>query len=407
MPSKRTHYLGWGLLVGAAAGLVYTWRRRQEMAHKGPPELLDWDRVRTTAGRFTQGAAADTRVGPYYAQMVARSVQEVAAYTGMQLSSDSLSLQILDRQQWLDTNIQNFQAVLQPLEDLYARASSPSSPVTVLLGSPVQTFLSTQMGMLLGYLSQRVLGQYDIALLGREPLHDGQLYFVEPNIRGTQFQLGLTGPDFPMWVALHETTHAFEFEAHPWLRGHFNALLQAYLADLDTEVEHIGQALSPAGIRALLEQVRSGASWLLWALTPHQREVFDQMQALMCIVEGYSNHVMKQVGRRILPTFDLIEERIAMRQAQRTSAERLFIRLTGLEMKMEQYRLGELFAEAVVQARSLAFLHRIWEKAENLPTMAEIGRPQDWMARMETDPFATPRSTLLEGGQGEQRGEGR
>jgi coenzyme F420 biosynthesis associated uncharacterized protein len=383
LPTKRTHYLGWGLLIGAAAGVVYTWRRMQEMAHKGSPVLLDWDRVRATAGRFTQGAAVDPRAGPYYAEMVARSVQEVAAYTGMQLSSDSLSLQMLDRQQWLDTNIRNFQTVLQPLEELYARTSSPRNPVTVLLGSPVETFLSAQMGVLLGYLSQRVLGQYDIALLGREPLHDGQLYFVEPNIRGTQFQLGLTGPDFPMWVALHETTHAFEFEAHPWLRGHFNALLQDYLADLETEVEHIGQALSPAGLQRLLEQARSGEPWLLWALTPHQREVFDQMQALMCIVEGYSNHVMKQVGRKILPTFDVIEERIALRQAQRTPAERLFVRLTGLEMKMEQYRLGELFAEAVVQEQGLAFLHRTWEKAENLPTMREIGRPTEWIARME------------------------
>jgi coenzyme F420 biosynthesis associated uncharacterized protein len=255
--------------------------------------------------------------------------------------------------------------------------------LTVLLGNPVQTFLSAQMGALLGYLAQRVLGQYDIALLGREPLQDGTLYFVEPNIRGTQAQLGLAGPDFTLWVALHETTHAFEFEAHPWLRGHFNALLQEYLSDLETEAEQIGRRLSPGGLFQLLEQIRSGESWLLWALTPRQREVFEQMQGLMCIVEGYSNHVMKQVGRRILPTFDQIEERVSARQTQRPAAERLFIRLTGLEMKMEQYRLGEHFAEQVVGQRGLATLQRVWERAENLPSLREIGRPDEWIRRIE------------------------
>ncbi len=383
MPTNRTRYLGWGLLFGAAAGLAYTWHRVRQMALQGPPGLIDWERVRATAGRFTQGAAADPAAGPYYAQMVARSVGEVAAYTGMALPSPSLTLRILDRRQWLETNIANFQAVLQPLEDLYQRAASPRNPLTVLLGRPVESFLSAQMGVLLGYLAQRVLGQYDIALLGREPLQDGTLYFVEPNIRGTQAQLGLAGPDFSLWVALHETTHAFEFESHPWLRGHFNSLLQDYLSDLETEVEQIGQALSPERLVQLLERLRTGESWLLWALTPHQRQVFDQMQALMCIVEGYSNHVMKQVGRRILPTFDQIEERVAARQAQRPAAERLFIRLTGLEMKMEQYRLGERFAEQVVRQRGLAFLQRVWERAENLPTLREIGRPQEWITRIE------------------------
>lgn len=383
MPTKRTRYLGWGLLVGAAAGLVYTWKRAQDMARQGPPGLVDWDRVQEVAGRFCQNAPAMAGVEPHYAAMVERSVQEIAAYTGLALPSSALSLRILDRQQWLETNIANFRVVLKPLEELYGQTSSPRNPITVLFGSPVEAFLSTQMGMLLGYLAQRVLGQYDIAILGREPLHDGYLYFVEPNIRSIQTQLGLTGPDFPLWVALHETTHAFEFEAHPWLRGHFNALLQEYLADLESEAEQIGRALSPAGLARLLEQIRSGESWLLWALTPRQREVFERMQALMCIVEGYSNHVMKQVGRQILPTFDMIEERVAWRQAQRTPAERLFIRLTGLEMKMEQYRLGEEFAEVVVQERGLSFLHRVWEQAENLPTLQEIERPADWIARME------------------------
>jgi coenzyme F420 biosynthesis associated uncharacterized protein len=260
-----------------------------------------------------------------------------------------------------------------------------------VLGNPIRSFASHQVGLLLGYLSQRVLGQYDVALLGREPLQDGQLFFVEPNIRGTQAQLGLQGEDFPMWVALHETTHAFEFEAHPWLRDHFSGLLRAYLAELEPEIDHLREKLSLAGLSDLFARIRRGEPWLLWALTPRQRELFDQMQSFMCIVEGYSNYVMKQVGRRILPTFDLIEGQIAARRAQRSSSERLLGRLTGLDLKMEQYTLGERFAEAVVERRGLEFLQRVWGQAANLPTMEEIAHPEQWIERMEAEDDQTGR----------------
>ena len=83
------------------------------------------------------------------------------------------------------------------------------------------------MGVLLGYLARRVLGQYDLSLLGREPRCAGRLYFVEPNIAGVQQELGLDDEDFRLWIALHETTHAFEFEAYPWVREYFNTMLES------------------------------------------------------------------------------------------------------------------------------------------------------------------------------------
>ncbi|MGB9606271.1 MAG: zinc-dependent metalloprotease [Bryobacteraceae bacterium] len=247
-----------------------------------------------------------------------------------------------------------------------------------LLGAP-----GHQVGLMLGYLGQHVLGQYDMALLGKEPLQDGQLYFIEPNIRATQLELGLAGDDFPMWVALHECTHAFQFQTFPWLRAYLNGLLRAYLDELQPEVEHLGRQLSPSGLADLLERIARGEPWMLWALTPRQREIFDRMQALMCLIEGYGNLVMKRVGRRILPTFSWIEAQVARRRAQRTAAEKLLARLTGLDLKMEQYLQGERFSETVADLRGMGFLNRAWERPENLPTLAEMEHPERWIARME------------------------
>ena len=85
-----------------------------------------------------------------------------------------------------------------------------------------------QLGFLLGFMGSRVLGQYDLALLSAEAA-PGRLLFVEENIRATARALGVPLGPFRTWIALHETTHAFEFEAHPWLRPYLAERLERQL----------------------------------------------------------------------------------------------------------------------------------------------------------------------------------
>jgi putative hydrolase len=103
----------------------------------------------------------------------------------------------------------------------------------------------------------------------------------------------------------------------------------------------------------------------------------------MALAEGYSNHVMNNVGRRLLPHFTLIHERVEQRQRQRSQIEQLFLKITGLSLKMEQYRLGERFVDHVVRERGIAFVNTAWHAPENLPVEAEIREPARWIERME------------------------
>ena len=91
-----------------------------------------------------------------------------------------------------------------------------------------------------------------------------------------------------------------------------------------------------------------------------------------------------QVGRRQLPHFALLESAYRRRQEQRTPLERAFLRLTGLEMKMRQYVLGERFCREVRDAGGQQLLARVWEGPALLPTMAEIQRPQLFIERART-----------------------
>ena len=127
--------------------------------------------------------------------------------------------------------------------------------VSLLWGGANRAVVSAELGVLLGYLARRVLGQYDMALLGREPMDAGKLYYVEPNIAAVEQSLGLPSEDFRMWLALHETTHAFEFEAYPWVKTHFNALLTEYMEFLKADAEHLNKGVR--GIKVFVDRAEA------------------------------------------------------------------------------------------------------------------------------------------------------
>ena len=386
--------VGLGLIAGAtvgAIGVAYAGTKRKQYAKEGLPPLIDWARVRSVARQIVKEEAppADWHKTweEYYAGMVDRCYPIITAEMGRDLPAPVDQIEAFSRTEWIDANITNFKQLFDHVESLYKRVQPTNSLGTALLGGLSQTMLSSQLGILMGYLARRVLGQYDLALLGKEPVSAGKLYFVEPNISGVQTELGLDPDDFRLWIALHETTHAYEFEAYPWVREYFNSLLEQYISCLGDELVQYGTSLG--GFRALVDRARAsrkeGDSWIEVMMSPEQRTLFSKLQAVMSIVEGYSNYIMNSVGERLLPSYATIKERIDERSARRSPAEKLFIRITGLALKMEQYKLGESFINSVVAQRGVATANRVWEGPELLPTLEELRSPQAWIERVERD----------------------
>src|SRR6266513_6324948 len=99
----------------------------------------------------------------------------------------------------------------------------------------------SQVGVLVGYLARRVLGQYDIALLGEASTAGGKLYFVEPNLQQVEETLGVPPDELRRWIALHEATHAHEFELYPWVRPYLNGSLRQYLRLLIDDMRGRGE----------------------------------------------------------------------------------------------------------------------------------------------------------------------
>lgn len=380
--------LGWFLLLGIVAGTgirYYIESRARANRERPPHPLIDWEQARKVALKVSQWEQAPLHNRTFrqqqYTELVKRSEPLIADYLGVNLPEPISRVHVFDRREWLEANFTAFEYLFRPIEEIYYQNGGSRGLFATLFGGLNGKMIGAQMGVLLGFLGKRVLGQYDLSLFSPEPDVGGALYYVEPNIARIQTRLGLNDEDFRLWIALHETTHAFEFEAYPWVRGHFNQLLQQYLEQLNSQLNHMGARLFQ--IIRRLQQRSESKHWIELVLTPEQRHIFEQLQALMSLVEGYSNHIMNAIGSQLLPSFKHIENQMEQRQRSKTLPEQLFYRLTGMDLKLAQYQQGEAFVNQVVQERGIAFASQVWERAEHLPSLEEIRNPSAWIARMD------------------------
>jgi len=204
--------------------------------------------------------------------------------------------------------------------------------------------------------------------LGSDTTAEPALYMVEPNVVVVQRKERLDGDSLRRWLILHELTHAWQFGEHPWLREHIVSMLQEMLAS-GLAMDKISMLRSRDLLQKLPDTVRT------------QLRVVSQVQAVMSVLEGYSNFVMHRVGGNHVPDADALEAALQHRRQQRTLLERLVFALTGLEMKMRQYELGERFCDSVMERADLATLNRVWEDATAMPSMDELKNPERWLAR--------------------------
>jgi coenzyme F420 biosynthesis associated uncharacterized protein len=323
--------------------------------------------------------------------ILARTEPLIADYLRTRLPRPLQTVYVFDRAEWIDANIANFKLLFAPIEQVYASlvgrmAMQGLAPVLGLANSMV---ISSQLGLLLGYLARRVLGQYDVALLGREPLISGKLYFVEENIAATERLLGIPAEQFRLWIGLHEATHAYEFEAHPWIAGYLNSRISEHMQAMTQDLQHLRVRLDAETAQDLVRRVTSRLTdrghWLELFMSDEQQQLFRQLQALMCLLEGYSNHVMDHIGALLMPDYGVIKQRFEERRSRQGRLDRVWNKITGLEMKLEQYVLGETFVNAIVARRGIEFMNRAFESAEQLPDMAEVREPARWIARMERE----------------------
>jgi coenzyme F420 biosynthesis associated uncharacterized protein len=344
------------------------------------PAAIDWGLAAAAAERMAPGGPLIPRdeadqVVRQLRTLTVTAEEHVRALTGLGSDLPLRPGEVVDRRGWV-------RAASAGLAALTEDALPPGYPGP--LGSVLSGTAGVQAGMVLAFLSSRVLGQYDP--FGSA---EGRLLLVAPNVVGAQRAMDVPGEDFRMWVCLHECTHRLQFTAVPWLREHFAAEIGQLMSTLDaTAMGALGRL--PEAIRGIRQRVRGeeGLSALgpiaLSELlqSPEQRAALDRIIALSTLLEGHADHVMDAVGPAVVPSVAVIRSRFTARRRGGGVLDRLLRALLGVEAKVRQYAEGAAFTRHVVGAVGMAGFNTVWTSPRTLPTRAEITDPGAWVRRV-------------------------
>jgi uncharacterized protein (DUF2342 family) len=294
------------------------------------------------------------------AALAAESEARVVAYTGLVPARPLPPPEGISRREWVSSNIQSMRLLLDPV---LQRATDNLGTLKPAVEIGMGIVLSTEVGVVLGYLAQRVLGQYELVLLD-EAVEDRppRLLFVLPNLGQAVQTFAAEEDEFMTWVALHEVTHAVQFAGVPWLHSHVAGLVRELLKSAEVRLDAPRKLQFPSA---------------------------DEVKRVM----GHAEHVMDAVAPDLLPSLPKLRAALDRRRKSQSGLSRLVARLLGLELKLRQYEQGKYFCDTVVGERGPAALRHLWTSPQALPTLAEIQDPAAWLAREMPRGIEEPRQT--------------
>jgi coenzyme F420 biosynthesis associated uncharacterized protein len=359
---------------------------------------VDWEAARRV-GRLVAGRVPiaesylATSLAADFDDVTREAETIVADHTGLRAAGGARA-EVLDRVGWVDVNVDSMRRLLAPLVERMGKRLERRGVV----GGIARAATAAEMGALLGFLAQRVLGQYDLLVPdpadGDPPTRaDGDaVYFVGPNILTIEKRFAFRPRDFRLWIAIHEVTHRAQFSGVPWLRDYYLSLVERALTLVEPDPWVVVRALTNAA-----DELRHGRNpfdqggIIGLVATPEQRGVLAQVQSLMSLLEGHGNVVMSELGRRHV----LGEERMArvLAARRRRGASRHLHRLLGFEAKLRQYEVGEQFVRGVLAEAGRAGLDMAWRGPEWLPTVDELEAPAAWLARADATSVGVARAT--------------
>ena len=354
--------------------------------------MIDWIIAQRIAN-FVAGTGDASPPDVDLAALATEAEARVVTYTGLHPARPLPAPEGIGRHEWVQTNVASMRLLLDPV---LRRAGENLGPIKPAVEIGMGIILSTEVGVVVGYLAQRVLGQYELVLLD-EAVQDRppRLLFVLPNLGQAVQAFGAEEDQFMTWVTLHEVTHAVQFAGVPWLHPHVAGLVQDLLRSAEVRLETPRKLKVPSTeeVKRVLGHLRNGDLISIVTTTP-ERETLDRVQAVMAVIEGHAEHVMDAVAPDLLPSLPKLRSALDRRRKSQSGLSRLVARLLGLELKLRQYEQGKYFCDEIVRERGVEALHHLWSGPDALPTLAELREPRTWLARTmprELDPARPPR----------------
>jgi coenzyme F420 biosynthesis associated uncharacterized protein len=351
---------------------------------QGPIDWLLAERVATRlAARHPAAYLAGSDLTSDLDEFTTQAEDLVAVETGLRSLVGPARARVVDRAGWIRANLSSFERLLRPLTDKVAGQLEARGAKGKPLGV-ARAITGVEVGTLLGWMSGRVLGQYDLLVVDDDNAADQDIvYYVGPNVAALERRFGFPPREFRLWLALHEVTHRAQFTGVPWLRTYYLSLVRELVESFDVDPQVLA-----ARLKGIIGSLRHGRDALadggLAAVlaTPAQRQVLGRIGGLMSLLEGHGDVTMSRAGGDLVPSAGRFARVLGERRKSAPTPTRVLQRLLGLEAKMAQYQQGEKFIHAIEAAAGPRAVDRCWDSAEQLPTLEEIREPQLWLRRV-------------------------
>lgn len=316
---------------------------------------------------------------PDFAEFTAEAEELVAQATGLRSLAGPARARVTDRAGWVDANVASFQRLLRPITDKLGDTLRDGAAAPI-----ARRAAGAEVGALLGWMSTRVLGQYDLLVIEDEdPDEQDIVYYVGTNVLALEKRFAFPPREFRLWLALHEVTHRAQFTGIEWMRPHFLGLVQSTVDSVDPDPARFVEALKRV-VDDLMSRTNPLADGGLAVLLagPEQRAVLDRIGGLMSLLEGHGDVTMDRAGAGRIPSAERFGRVLRARRQNVGGVAKVAQKLIGVEAKMQQYAQGEAFIGAVEAAGGTALLDRAWTSPDHLPSLAEIRDPQSWIERV-------------------------
>ena len=357
---------------------------------------FSWEAARQFAIAVASEGESEPNVDPLaridLEQLIRVAELHVSQATGLNPSGTGRPLEALPvtRAIWAHQTIEAYRPLF---EDLAAALSAPGEaeedPSADFFGGLMKMLtpmmLGVTAGSMVGHLAQRAFGQYDLPI-PRAASH--QVLVVPTNLDRFAGDWSLPIEDLRLWVCLSEvTTHAVLNVPH--VRARMTDLMREFVSSYQPDPRaledrlggfDLGDPQSMAGLQSAFAdpEVLLGAT-----RSPEQDALVPQLDALVALIVGVTDHVMDNVGAKVLSSYGMLTEALRRRRVESDPSDGFVSRLLGLSLTREQVQRGSTFVDGVVDRAGQEGLARLWTSAAELPTPAEIDAPGLWLARID------------------------
>ena len=375
-----------------------------------------WDTALQLAGAIATEGQPEPNVDPadrLVIEQLARVAElQVGDVTGRPIE-EPVRLEALNRTQWAKRFLDDERPLLEELSGSIGAAlrsqlgdaledgdevdlglpqmpgMPPEALIRQLMGMMGPMLLGMMAGSTAGHLATRALGHYELPL----PRPNGEpLTLVLRNVDDFADAWSLPRDGIRLWVCLSDVAHQ-QILGIAHVRAQLDALLEEYVGAFSQDPEEIERRMRDLGMDdalggsepelEALQRLAGDPDVLLGAMqSDHQRELMPKIEAIVATIEGYVDWVLDSIGTRLIPEYTRATEALRRRRVEAGPASRFVERLFGLELSQATFDRGSAFVDGIVARAGTDALNQLWDRAEHLPTPAELDAPGLWLARV-------------------------